>query len=70
MFIPQEGTRIKYRPTGIIFEVKKITDQFVILDSIDGLNQIMIEKKSSAFLFELEEVPRAETNQEDSALDI
>lgn len=51
MLIPQEGTRLKHRPTGTIFEVKKITNQFVILQSTDGLKQIMTEKESMAFLF-------------------
>jgi len=70
MFIPQEGTRLKYKPTGIVFEVKKITNQFVILNSMDGSSQIMTEKQSLTFLFEFEKVPQAETTDEDSAQDI
>jgi hypothetical protein len=65
MFIPQLGIRLKHRPTGVIFEMTKITGQFVILNSINGLSSIMLEKKGSAFLSEFEEAPRAEFFQED-----
>lgn len=57
MFVPREGTKFKYRPTGAIFEVKKISKQFVVLNSMDGLGQIMVEKKSFASRFEWEKVP-------------
>jgi hypothetical protein len=60
MFIPQMGIRLKHRPTGVIFEVTKITRQFVILSSMNGFSDIMLEKKSSAFLSEFEEPPPAE----------
>lgn len=69
MLIPQEGTRLRYRPTGTLFEVKKITSQFVILNSMDGLNQIMVEKKSLTFPFEFEKVPQVEPTQEDAGRD-
>jgi len=52
MLTPEEGEILKYRLTGSIFEVKKITNQFVILHSLDGLTQIMTGKKSLLNLFE------------------
>ena len=52
MVIPEEGEILKYRVTGNIFEVKKITNQFVILHSTDGPTQIMTGKKSLVSLFE------------------
>jgi hypothetical protein len=70
MFIPQEGSRFKYRPTGSVFEVKKVTSQFVILNSTDGLTQIMVEKKNFTHLFDLEEVPQMEKTHEDCGQDI
>lgn len=70
MFIAQEGSRLKYRPTGTVFEVKKITNQFVILNSTDGSTQIMTEKQSFPFFFEFEKVPRAETTHGDHVQDI
>jgi len=48
----QKGTRLKFRPTGALFEIKKITNQFVILGSIDGPRQIMTEKNSVTCLFD------------------
>ncbi len=52
MITPEKGEMLKYRLTGGIFEVKKITNQFVILHSLDGLTQIMTGKKSLLNLFE------------------
>ncbi len=59
MTAPEQGEIIKNRLTGNIFEVKKITDQFVILYSLDGLMQIMTGKKSLIYSFE--KIPRNET---------
>ena len=67
MLIPQEGTKLKYIPTGVIYEVKKITGLFVILSSLDGSSQILVEKKSFPSLFEPEKVPLAELAQDDAA---
>ena len=47
-----EGETLKYKSTGRIFEVKKITDQFVILQSLDGLMQVFTGEKSFFYLFE------------------
>ena len=69
MVVPQEGKRLKHMPTGNIFKVKKITDQFVILDSVDGSSQILAERKNLAIPFEFREVARAEPTQEDEALE-
>jgi len=52
MIIPEQGEIMKSRLTGNFFEVKKITDQFVILYSLDGLMQIMTGKKSLIHSFE------------------
>jgi hypothetical protein len=69
MLVPQKGKRLKHMPTGNIFKVKKITDQFVLLDSMDGSSQILAEKKNFAIPFEFREVVRGEPTQEDEALD-
>ncbi len=52
MIIPAEGEILKYLPAGNIFKIKKITNQFVILHSIDGMTQVMTGKKSLVNLFE------------------
>jgi len=58
MIIPAEGEVLKYRLTGNIFEIKKITKQFVILHSVDGSMQIMTGEKSLVNLFE--KIPRVD----------
>jgi hypothetical protein len=65
MIIPQQREIMKNRLTGNFFEVKKITDQFVILYSLDGLTQIMTGKKSLIHLFEKN--PQDETIRESAA---
>jgi hypothetical protein len=52
MIIPEQGEIMKDQVTGNIFAVKKITNQFVILSSLDGLMQIMTGKKSLVHLFD------------------
>jgi hypothetical protein len=65
MIMPAQGEIMKNRSTGNIFEVKKITDQFVILSSPDGLMQIMAGKKSLIHLFE--KVPQDKRIRENAA---
>ena len=48
----EEGETLKYRSTGRIFEVKKRTNQFVILQSLDGLTQVLTGEKSIFDFFE------------------
>jgi len=69
MLIPQKGTILKYKPTGTIFEVKKITNQFVILNSMDGSIQIITEKQNFTHLFKFEKVPHVEPTQEGAGRD-
>lgn len=67
MVIPQEGKKWRHNQTGVIFEVKRVTQQFVILYSLDGSTQILVENKSLPSLFELEKAPPAEENQDCAA---
>jgi len=48
----EEGETLKYRSTGRIFEVKKRTEQFVTLQSLDGLTQVLTGEKSIFDFFE------------------
>jgi hypothetical protein len=52
MIIPEQGEILKNRQTGDMFEVKKTTDQFVILYSLDGSMQLMTGKRSLIHSFE------------------
>ena len=49
---PKERERMIYRRDGNIFEVLKITKDFVILQALNAPTQIMTGKKSFEFLFE------------------
>ena len=68
MSIPQKGEIMKYRRTGNIFAVEKITKNFVILHALDGLTQIMTGKGSFDFLFE--SVPPSESIVENGSADM
>ena len=48
----KEEETLQYRSTERIFEVKKRTDQFVILQSLDGLTQVLTGEKSIFNFFE------------------
>ncbi len=52
MKILHQGEVLKYRQTGVNFEVKKITGDFVILHSKEDVLQIMTGKRSVFHLFE------------------
>jgi len=65
MTIPEQGEIMKNRLTGNMFEVKKITDQFVILYSLDGLMQIITGKKSLIHSFD--KIPQDERIKESVA---
>jgi len=52
MDVPKVGQVLKYRKTGKIFKVGKITDEFVILHSGEGTSQILTGKKSLFGSFE------------------
>jgi hypothetical protein len=52
MIIPAEGAVLKYRLTGNLFKIKKITGQFVILHSMDGSRQIMTSERGLGDFFE------------------
>ncbi len=52
MSIPGLGERLRYRSTGDIFEIRKITGQFVVLYSLDQNVQVMIAKEILAEAFE------------------
>ena len=50
--VPREGEVLKHRQTGELFEIRKISCEFVILHSRDGISQIMTGGKSLFQVFE------------------
>ena len=59
---PQIGETVKYLRTGNLFQVKKVTKEFVVLNSQDGLTQIMTPSESLDLVFE--RIPPAESFRE------
>ena len=51
MTSPKAGEILKYLQTGGLFEVKKVTNEFVILYARDGSSQIMTGKGNFDFIF-------------------
>lgn len=47
-----EGVMLKCRMTGIIFEVKRVEDRFVVLESEEGGDQEWIDMGCLPFFFE------------------
>ena len=52
MITPKEGDIVRYLRNGNLFKVRKVANDFVILDSLDGLSQIMTGKKGFESIFE------------------
>jgi hypothetical protein len=59
MTIPQIGETVKYLRTTDLFQVKKVTPKFIVLNSQDGLTQIMTPTESLDLVFE--RIPAAES---------
>jgi hypothetical protein len=43
--ITMEGERVRSVLTGKVYEVKAIKNEFIILEALDGLSQILTEKE-------------------------
>jgi hypothetical protein len=63
MTSPKIGEILKYLRTGGLFEVRKVTNEFVILYARDGSSQILTGKGSFDFLFA--RVPPVESTRKD-----
>ena len=63
MTSPKTGEILKYLRTGGLFEVRKVTNEFIILYARDGSSQILTGKGSFDFLFA--RVPPVESTRKD-----
>ena len=52
MITPKEGDIVKYLRDGNHFKVRTVANDFVILDALDGLSQIMTGKRGFESIFE------------------
>jgi hypothetical protein len=60
MITPVIGEIFKSSLTGKVYEVRRIFDQMVILQSLNGLNQVLTAKENLNLFYE--RVPKATTN--------
>jgi len=60
---PQIGKTVQYLRTGGFFQVKKVTKEFVVLNSQDGLTQIMTPTESLDLVFK--KIPQAGSFRDD-----
>ncbi len=47
----KEGDRMKYQRDGRVFEIAKISRDFLVLQALDDSTQVLTGKASLAFLF-------------------
>jgi hypothetical protein len=52
MLTPKEGEIVKCLRDGNLFKVKKVANDFVILDALDGLSQMVTGKRGFDSIFE------------------
>jgi hypothetical protein len=52
MYTIDKGEMLKSTLTGKVYRVKVLTDQMVVLQSIDGLTQVMTGKLSLSYFYE------------------
>jgi hypothetical protein len=52
MYTVEKGEVLKSTLTGKVYRVKVLTDQMVVLQSIDGLTQVMTGKLSLNYFYE------------------
>jgi hypothetical protein len=52
MYTVEKGEILKSTLTGKVYKVKVLTDQMVVLQSIDGLTQVMTGKLSLNYFYE------------------
>jgi hypothetical protein len=50
--ITMQGEKARNIITGRVYEVKAIKNEFIILEALDGLSQILTEKESVKLFYE------------------
>ncbi len=54
MVTAHEGNRFRGKITGNVYEVKKIVDQMVVLESLNGKRQVLTELNNIALFYKEE----------------
>ncbi len=54
MMTAHENNRFKSKITGSVYEVKKIVDEMVVLESLNGASQVLTDLNNIALFYEKE----------------
>ena len=54
MVTAHESNRFRSKITGNVYEVKKIVDEMIVLESINGASQVLTELNNMALFYEKE----------------
>ena len=54
MMTPHESDRLRSKITGNVYEVKKIVDKMILLESLDRTSQVLTELSNIALFYESE----------------
>ncbi len=58
---PRESDRLRSKITGNVYEVKKIVDEMIVLESLNGKSQVLTELSNVALFYESE--PKKDEDQ-------
>ena len=54
MVTARESDRFRSKITGNVYEVKKIVNEMIVLESLNGTSQVLTESDNIALFYELE----------------
>jgi hypothetical protein len=54
MLTGQESNRFRSKITGNVYEVKKIVNEMIVLESLNGVSQVLTELDNIALFYEKE----------------
>ena len=62
MMTTQESDRFKSKITGSVYEVKKIVNEMIVLETLNGKSQVLTELNNIALFYEKE--PKKDEDQD------
>ena len=62
MMTTHEADRFRSKITGNVYQVKKIVDQMIVLETLNGTSQVLTELNSIALFYERE--PKEDENDD------
>ncbi len=69
MMATHESDRFRSKITGNVYEVKKIADQMIVLETLNGKSQVLTESDNIALFYERE--PKKDEDQDgDRSLEV